>query len=288
MKKHKGFLALSHIILIIVSASALIPFWILVMASFTDESAAIKYGFRLWPKQFSLEAYQYLWKKWELFGRGYGITISVTVIGVIVSLIVTLMLSYMLSKRNMPGYRILNFIVIFTMLFNGGLVATFINYARNFHIRDTLFALIVPNLITNAFFITMVRNYFTNNIPEELLEAARIDGASEFRIFFKVAMPLSKPIIATLALMVGVNYWNDWQNGVYYLTTPKLYGIQNVLNAINESVTYLMSAASNGGMLPSQTARMAAAMLGILPILIVYPFFQDYFVKGITMGAVKG
>ena len=225
--------------------------------------------------------------KWELFGRGYLITIIVTVIGVVVCVVITLMFSYMLSRPGLPFKRLLSFFVIFTMLFNGGLVATYIMYSQTFHIKNTLFALILPNLLTNAFFITMVKNFFTSSIPMELIEAARIDGASEFRIFFTVAMPLSKPIIATLGLLVGVNYWNDWQNGMYYLDDSRLYGIQNILNAINENTKYLMQAGGSGSVMPTETVRMAAAILGILPILIIYPFFQDYFVKGITMGAVK-
>ncbi len=288
MKGHKKFLALSHIVLIIVSVLAILPFWLLLMASFTDESTAVKYGYSLIPKQWSLAAYQYLLGKWQLFGKGYLITIIVTVIGVVACVLITLMFSYMLSRPGLPFKRLFNFYVIFTMLFNGGLVSTYILYSQTFHIKNTLFALILPNLLTNAFFITMVKNYFSSNIPGELLEAARIDGASEIRIFFTVAMPLSKPIIATLGLLVGVNYWNDWQNGMYYLDDSSLYGIQNILNAINENTKYLMQAGGSGTVMPTETARMAAAIIGILPILIIYPFFQDYFVRGITMGAVKG
>lgn len=288
MKGHKKFLALSHIVLIIVSVLAILPFWLLLMASFTDESTAVKYGYSLIPKQWSLAAYQYLLGKWQLFGKGYLITIFVTVIGVVACVLITLMFSYMLSRPGLPFKQLFNFYVIFTMLFNGGLVSTYILYSQTFHIKNTLFALILPNLLTNAFFITMVKNYFSSNIPGELLEAARIDGASEIRIFFTVAMPLSKPIIATLGLLVGVNYWNDWQNGMYYLDDSSLYGIQNILNAINENTKYLMQAGGSGTVMPTETARMAAAIIGILPILIIYPFFQDYFVRGITMGAVKG
>ncbi|MBE5889691.1 MAG: carbohydrate ABC transporter permease [Lachnospiraceae bacterium] len=288
MKGHKKFLALSHIVLIIVSVLAILPFWLLIMASFTDESTAVNSGYRLIPKKWSLDAYRYLIEKWVLFGRGYLITFFVTVVGVIVCVLITLMFAYMLSKRDLPLRRFFNFYVIFTMLFNGGLVATYIMYSNTFHIKNTLFALILPNLLTNAFYITMVRNYFQNNIPEELLEAARIDGANEYRVFFTLVMPLSKPIIATLGLLVGVTYWNDWQNGMYYLDNAKLYGIQNILNAINENTKYLMQGGGTGTVMPSETVRMAAAMLGIIPILVIYPFFQDYFVKGITMGAVKG
>lgn len=288
MQGHKKFLALSHIVLIIVSICAILPFWLLVMASLSDEKTAVKYGYSLWPREWSLDAYRFLLEKWQLFGRGYLITITVTVIGVVLCVLITLMFSYMLSRPGLPLGRFFNFYVIFTMLFNGGLVATYIMYSQTFHIKNTLFALILPSLLTNAFFITMVRSFFATNIPLELLEAARIDGCSEFGIFFKIAFPLSKPIIATLGLLVGVNYWNDWQNGMYYLDDQNLYGIQSILNAINESSKYLMQAAGNAASMPTETTRMAAAMVGIIPILIVYPFFQDYFVKGITMGAVKG
>jgi len=289
MNGHKKFLALSHVVLVIVSICALLPFWLLVMASFTDESTAVKQGYRLIPKKWSIEAYRYLMSKWQMFGRGYLITIAVTVVGVLICVIITMMFSYMLSKKDLPGRPLFNLYVIITMLFNGGLVSTYIMYAGTFHIKNTFFALLVPSLLTNAFYIIMVRNFFQSNIPEELLEAARIDGANEYKIFFELVFPLSKPIIATLGLLVGVNYWNDWTNGMYYLDSSKLYGIQNILNAINENAKYLSSGAGGGAAaMPTETVRMAAAIIGILPILIVYPFFQDYFVKGITMGAVKG
>ncbi len=288
MQGHKKFLVLSHIVLVIVTICAILPFWLLVMASFTNESYAVKNGYSLIPKEWSLEAYKFLASKWQLFGRGYLITMIVTVIGVVVCVLITLMLSYMLSRENLPFEKFFTFFIIFPMLFNGGLVATYIMYSQTFHIKDTLFALLLPNLLTNSFYIIMVKNYFKSNIPSELLEAARVDGCSEYGIFFKIAFPLSKPIIATLALLVGVAYWNDWQNGMYYLDDQSLYGIQNILNAINESQKYLMQAAGNAAQMPTETARMAAAVIGIIPILIIYPFFQDYFVKGITMGAVKG
>lgn len=288
MRGHKKFLAFSHVILVMVSILAVVPFWLLLMASLSNESYAVNNGYSLWPREWSLDAYKFLLSKWQLFGRGYLITIIVTVIGVVVCVLITLMLSYMLSRPNLPLGKVFTFFTIFPMLFNGGLVATYIMYAQTFHIKNTLFALILPNLLTNAFYLIMVKNFFRSNIPLELIEAARIDGTSEFGIFFKIAMPLSKPIIATLALLAGVAYWNDWQNGMYYLDDSKLYGIQNILNAISESTKYLMSGAGNAAAMPTETARMAAAVIAIIPILIAYPFFQDYFVKGITMGAVKG
>ncbi len=284
---HKKFLALSHIVLIIVTILAVVPFWLLIVASFTNEKYAINNGYSFWPEEFSLDAYKYLLSQWQIFGRGYGITIIVSVIGVILCLTITMSIGYMLSKDGLPGLKIFNYMVVFTMLFNGGLVATYINYTQYFHIKDTLFALLVPNLITNAFYIFMTKNFFRQNIPEEIIEAARIDGCSEFKIYFEIVIKLSKPMIATLALLSGVMYWNDWQNGMYYLDDSKLYGIQNILNAINMNAQYLQML-GRGSDMPTETVRMAAAAIGIIPIMLVYPFFQDYFVKGMTMGAVKG
>ncbi len=288
MRKNKPFSILSNAVLILVSITAVVPFWLLFMASITDEKSAIKDGYRLIPKQFSLEAYEYLIKKIDMFGKGYAITIAVTVIGVIACIFITLAFSYMLSRPDLPLHRFFNFYVVFTMLFNGGLVSTYIMYTQVFHIKNSLFAYIIPNLLTNAFYIMLVKNYVQESIPGELFESARLDGANEFSIFFRLVLPLSKPIIATLGLMVAVTYWNDWQNGAYYIDDQSMYGIQNILNAISTNTRYLMSGGGNVSQIPSETARMAAAAIAVLPILIVYPFFQNYFVKGITLGAVKG
>ena len=220
-------------------------------------------------------------------------TIIVTAVGTGVGVMITALLGYMLSNPALPGRKWLNLYVVFTMLFNGGLVPTYIMYVKTFAIKNTIFGLIVPNLLCSAFLVMLVRNYFENSIPRDLYEAARIDGASEFQTFFRVALPLSTPILATIGLMMGLAYWNDWQNGLYYLSdqSANLKTIQNILNDINTNIAYLASNSTAGVSvtdLPTQTARMAIAVVGILPILVIYPFFQKYFAKGITMGAVKG
>ena len=222
--------------------------------------------------------------------NAYKMTILSTLIGTVGGVLMTCLFSYMLSQKELPGRKILTFLVLLTMLFNGGLVPTYLVYSSTFHIKDTIWALVVPNLLMNGFNIILVKNYFENSIPGELYESARIDGAKELRIFFKIALPLSKPIMATIGLLMGITYWNDWQNGLYYLNDKSLYTIQNVLNQINQNIAYLAqtSVSVNVADLPTATARMAIAVIGILPVLIVYPFFQKYFVKGITMGAVKG
>ena len=287
-KSSKRFLVLSHVMLIILSVFLAAPFVLLIISSFTEESTAVKYGYTFFPKMLSLDAYRYIFSNIGMFGKAFLITICVTVTGVIVSLLLSSMMAYVLSRKGIPGGRILNFFVVFTMLFNGGLVATYLNYVQVFHIKNTYLALLIPNLLCNAFSIMMIKNYFQSSIPEELLEAARIDGASEMKIFLKIVIPLSKPILATVALIVGLAYWNDWQNGLYYLDNTAMHGIQNVLNDMNSNAKYLMQFGTGGATVPTTTVRMAIAVVGILPVLCVYPFFQDYFAKGITAGAVKG
>ena len=293
-KDEKRWELSANIILIICSLLALLPFLLLIIISFTDDKTAMMNGYSYFPEKWSLGAYQYLFQDVTKYLRAYGMTILVTAIGTAVSIVITSLLGYMLSKRDLPGVKVLNFLVVFTMLFNGGLVPTYLIYTTVFHVKNTIFGLIVPNLLMSAFMVMLVRNYFENSIPGEIYESARIDGAGEFFIFFKIVLPLSKPILATVGLMTGIAYWNDWQNGLYYLTKEKaagLYTIQNILNEINTNIAFLAS--TNVGSyssvdLPSTTARMAIAVIGILPILVLYPFFQKYFAKGLVMGAVKG
>ena len=267
---------------------------LLIIASLTDNGWALANGFSYFPGKWSISAYQYLTGKIATIGRAYIMTIIVTIIGTVTSILITCLLAYGLNNQELPGVRFLNLMVIFTMLFNGGLVSTYYTYTNIFHIKDTIWALIVPNLMMNAFNIILVKNYFRSSIPASLVEAARIDGASEFRIFFRIVFPLSKPIVATIGLMSGLMYWNDWQNGLYYLTQRnggKFYTVQVVLNTINENINFLASNSGTGAAvstMPTATARMAIAVIGILPVLIVYPFFQKYFIKGITLGGVKG
>ena len=281
----------SNVILFVMSMFAILPFILLIIASFTDDVTAITNGYTYFPEKWSFDAYRYIANESATIIRAYGITIFVTVVGTGTNLLITSGIAYMLSKPDLPGRKFFNFYVVFTMLFNGGLVASYMIYASTFGIKNTLFALIVPNLLMNAFNIILVRNYFQFSIPEELFEAARIDGASELKIMRNIVIPLSKPIFATVGMLTAIFYWNDWQNGLYYLNDTKLYSIQNILNAINTTVQFLATNSVQGismADIPSTTVRMAIAVIGILPIIIVYPFFQKYFVKGITMGAVKG
>ena len=293
VNSNKGWNIAANIVMVLLSFLALAPFILLIVASLTDESVAMTFGYSYFPQKWSISAYQYIANQSARLGRAYLMTIVVTAVGTSVGVMITALLGYMLSNKDLPGRALLNLYVVFTMLFNGGLVPTYIMYVKTFAIKNTIFGLIVPNLLCSAFLVMLVRNYFENSIPRDLYEAARIDGASEFQTFFRVALPLSTPILATIGLMMGLAYWNDWQNGLYYLSdqSANLKTIQNILNDINTNIAYLASNSTAGVSvtdLPTQTARMAIAVVGILPILVIYPFFQKYFAKGITMGAVKG
>lgn len=290
MNYHRGISRLSHVVMVVLSLAAILPFVLLVIASFTDNAVAVSEGFSFWPTKWSTNAYEYIVNERATLLRAYGITILVTLIGTSVGLMISTMLAYTLSNDELPGRKVLTFFVVLTMLFNGGLVPTYLIYTNVFHIKDTLLALIVPSLLMNGFNVVLIRNYFATGVPKSLYEAARIDGAGEIYIFARIALPLSKPILATVGLLMGIAYWNDWQNGLYYLNDTKLYSIQNILNRINENISFIASNSTSGvkiADLPTNTIRMAIAVVGILPIVCIYPFFQEYFVKGIAVGAVK-
>ena len=202
-KDQKRWSLAANIIMMICSVAAILPFLLLIIASFTDDKTAILNGYSYFPEKWSFGAYEYLLQDIGKYARAYGMTILVTAIGTTVSIIITSMLAYMLSKRKLPGVKILNFLVIFTMLFNGGLVPTYMIYTRVFHVKNTIWGLLLPNLLMSAFMIMLVRNYYEHSIPEELYESARIDGAGEFYIFFKIVQPLSKPILATVVMSLA-------------------------------------------------------------------------------------
>lgn len=282
----------AHIVMIILSLMAILPFVLLIMSSFTDDTALIRDGYSFFPKVFSLDAYRYLWEKKAIIIRGYGITILVTIVGMSLHLVMATMLGYVLSRKDFPLRKILSFYVFFTMLFNGGLVPTYLMY-NSLGVKNTLFGLLVPLLLLNAFHVILMRSYFSTNIPEAIIEAATVDGASKFKVFTSVVVPMSYPIMATVGLFAGINYWNDWYNGMIYLTDSKLFSLQNILNRILTEVQFLSNNTLGTGAqvtqeLPTVSIRMAIATIAIIPIMVAYPFFQKYFVKGIALGAVKG
>lgn len=291
-KKKIGQGALNFIFILLCIA-AVAPFLLLLSSSLTDEETLLREGYNFLPAKFSLQSYEYLMGSAAKIAKGYGITVLVTLVGTVAGMFMTILFAYPLSRRELPKRTFFSFFVFFTMLFNGGLVPTYMMWTQTFHIRNTIWALIVPGLLMNGFNIIMMRSYFNASIPNELIEAARIDGAGEYRVLYQVVMPLSKPMIATIGLMIGLRYWNDWTNSLYYVTDESLYSIQAILNTIISNIQFLSSGQAAGSAysaadLPSVGIRMAIAVIGIIPILCIYPFFQKYFVKGIVVGGVKG
>ena len=282
-----------NLVMILISVIMVLPFLLLISASFTDNEVVIQYGYSLIPRKVSLTAYQYIWTERVQIFRAYFMTIAVTVLGTSAGVMVSLMYGYAISKKDFPGRNFLAFYLFFTMLFNGGLIPTYIWYTRYLHIKNTIWALVIPGFLMGAYNVIMIRTYYQNSVPGELAEAAKIDGAGEFTTFFKVYIPLSKPIIATMAMFIGLAYWNDWTNGLYYITDNRLFSIQQLLNNIMKTVQYLSTNPYSSSLsltvkMPEETVRMAIAVVGMIPVFLMFPMLQKYFVKGITVGSVKG
>ena len=293
--KEKAAQLLVHFILIILCLSVIIPFLLIFMSSITEETTLIRNGYRFWPENFSLEAYEYIFRSSNSLVRSYLVSLFITVVGTVLGLIIATLFAYPLSRPEFKARNIFSFLVFFTMLFNGGLVSSYLLWTRYLNVKNTIWALIFPGLLMNAFNVILMKNYFKSNIPNELLEAARIDGAGEFKIFTRIVVPLSSPILATVGLFVAIAYWNDWQNGLYYITKrTDLFSLQNYLNRMLTDIQFLNSSANKaaaftqGVVMPATSVKMALAVVGVVPIMILYPIFQKYFVKGITIGAVKG
>ena len=296
MGQERRFQIFGNIVMTIITLLAIIPLVLLLISSFTDNDALIRNGYNFFPEKWSTYAYEYIFTSGNSVVHAYMISFVLTAVGTLCGLTITTLLAYALSKKFLPGRGILTFLVFFTMLFSGGLVPTYINYTTVFGLKNTFFALMIPGLLMNAFNVMMMKSYFVTGVPEEIMEAAYIDGATEFQAFFKIALPLAKPIIATIGLFIGIGYWNDWMNGYIYLTKrTDLYSIQNLLNRMIQNIQFLSQSSgtisnANVGLasIPSVSVRMAMAVVGVLPIIIIYPFIQNNFVKGITLGGVKG
>ncbi|MEQ2542853.1 carbohydrate ABC transporter permease [Lachnospiraceae bacterium CLA-AA-H183] len=295
LNSEKIFRSFAFVVLLILAIVCILPIILIIVASFTDETTLLANGYRFFPQKYGLEAYVYLLKQSVMMLRAYKISILVTVIGTLASLVLSTTFAYPLSRKDFKYRNIFSFLVFFTMLFSGGIVPSYMMWTKFFHIKDTIWALIIPSYLMNAFNILLIRNYYSNNIPDALVEAARIDGASEFLTFRRVIVPLSVPVIATVGLFTGLAYWNDWINGLYYINDPGLYSIQNLLIRLMNNIQYLNSGAAAGivsggttGALPSTSVRMAIAVVGVIPVVAAYPFLQKYLIRGTVIGAVKG
>jgi putative aldouronate transport system permease protein len=282
------------LILSVFAIFAILPFLLLLSSSLTGESALLKYGYSFWPRKFSLYAYEYLFRSnVARVVRSYGVTFLITIVGTSFSLLFGPLLAWPLARKDYKKGKIITFLIFFTMLFNGGIVPSYIMWTQIFHVSNTIFAWLFPNLLFNGFYIILYKNNFSSNIHPALVEAAKIDGAGEWYIYFKIVMPLSLPIIAAIGQMVGLGYWNDWQNGLYYINDTKLYSLQQFLKSIIDNINALSTMANTAdtasvvSKMPGSSIRMAMAVIGIIPVMILYPFFQKAFIAGISLGGVK-
>ena len=270
-----------------------VPFILLVVSSLTDEKTLVLYGYSFFPKKWSLEAYKYIFRSSGMILSSYGYSLLVTVIGTAVSLCITATMAYPLSRKDFRWAKALTVFVFITMLFNGGLVSQYMIYSTVLHVKNTIFAYLVPNLLFSGFYVMIMKNYFASNVPPELVEAARIDGSGEIYAYFKIVLPLAKPILVSMGVLTALGYWNDWTNGLYYVTKPEMYTFQALLNRMINQINFISSGQSmatsiQASQIPGVSVRMGIAVLGVVPLVIMYPFFQKYFIGGLTVGAVKG
>jgi len=290
----RAFRAFAVAALTAIAAAAFLPFILIAIASLTGEASLVRNGFSFWPREWSAYAYTYMTGQANIIMRAYLVSIGVTAVGTTVNIIITSMLAYPMANEKFRWRKQFAFIVFFTMLFSGGIVPQYMLYTRFFGINNTYTALIVPNYLMSAFNVLLVRNFYKNNIPSALIEAARIDGAGELAIYYNCVLPLSVPVLVTVGLFSGLVYWNDWVNAFYYIDRPQFYGIQNLLIRMMNNIQFLTSSQNTGltsgivMQLPSNGIRMAMAVIGILPIIMVYPFLQKHLVRGVIVGAVKG
>ena len=294
MKGEAGFHYVALVIMILMMIFCVVPLILMLTVSLSSEASLVK-GYRFVPDQWSLDAYFFMWAKRATILRAYGLTIVITIVGTIISLIMTSMFAYPLSRKDFKPRNVIAFILFFTMLFNGGMVASYMVWTRLFHIKDSLWAYLLPGSLMGGMNVLLVRNYFNANIPYSIIEAARLDGAHDWTIYSKIMVPLSKPIMITIGLFSALGYWNNWTAGIYYINNPKLYTIQVYLKKLMDSIQFLKTTdLSNEAVLlaqrslPTESARMAVAIIALIPVLIVYPFIQKELIKGMVVGGVKG
>jgi len=295
MKKNTISQIVIGILLGIYTLMCFLPLLLIIIISFSSDESLRLYGYTFFPREWSLKAYEYVASYGIQLVKSYGITILVTVLGTMVSLFVTSMLAYALSRKYFELRKALTVFILIPMLFSGGQISSYIVNTNLYHLKDTLTVLVMVGSVS-IMNIIIFRTYITGSIPDSLCESAKIDGAKEFRTFIQIVFPLMKPSLAAVGFMVAVRYWNDWQDALLYIQSPNKTPLQLLLIRIEKNMEFVLQNSGISGAnlaeltknMPQDSGRMAIMLTVIGPIMIAYPFFQKYFVKGITMGAVKG
>lgn len=285
---------LFNVIMLLFALACFLPLVIVFLISITDEASILRHGYQLIPEAYSLKAYEFLWNERSLIINAFGMSVLVTVVGTVIGVLLTTMLGYVMSR---PGYKLKGFLtwmVFIPMIFNGGMVASYVINIQLLQFKNGIHALILP-LLVSSFNVVIAKTFFRTTIPDSIVESAKIDGANQLLIFGKIVIPISKPVLATLGLFLSFGFWNDWFLSMLYINNQKLYTLQYLLQQIVMNVEFLAKNPGIGASLqqyqasmPRESVRMAIAVVIVLPIALAYPFFQKYFVSGLTIGAVKG
>lgn len=284
-----------NLIFIILALLCVMPVVVVLSISFSSEESIRETGYHLLPAALSAEAYVYIIKQGTMILRALGVSAIVTVVGTVLGVLLTASMGYVLSRPNYKLRGFLTWVVFIPMVFNGGLVSSYFINTNLLGLKDSIWALILP-LAVSSFNVIICKTFFKSTIPDGLIESAEIDGASQLRIFFSIIMPISLPVIATIGLFLCFAYWNDWFQSMLYIDNQNLYSLQALLNSLMSNVDALAKNAASMGVsyamlvatMPKESARMAVAILIVLPVAFAYPFFQKYFISGLTVGAVKG
>lgn len=280
-----------HIVFIFMCISYLIPFIMILSVSFTEEASLLKNGYSIWPSKFSLAAYKLVFSNPQQILTSYRTTIIFTAAATFLAVFVMGIMAYPLARSSFKYGGFLTKYVLFTMLFSGGMVSQYLLFVKYLHLNNTIWVYILPGLVSAYNLIIIRTNY--RSLPAEMIEAAQLDGAGEWFICFKIIMPLCKPVLASIGFLFLVGKWNDWNTALLFITEPKLFSLQYLLQRILREAEYLKQL-SNQGLLtgnevfPSESFRYAMAMVAAGPVLVIFPFFQKYFAKGMTLGGVKG
>lgn len=284
------FKLIGYPLLCLFALVCVVPFVLIIASSFTSESYIIKNGYVLWPKEFSTAAYELIFQNPVKILRAYLVTFFVTAVGTALSVFINAMTGYVLQRKDFRWRNIFSFYFFFTTLFSGGLVPWYILCVKTLHLKNTIWALILPTLVS-VWNIILVKG-FMGSVPGEITESAKIDGAGDFKIFVKLILPLSKPVIATIGLFTALAYWNDWYMCMLFIDKKELYDLQYLLYQLMGSIKALREIASQTTVsvssMPIESTKMALTIITTGPILLLYPFVQKYFVKGLTLGSVKG
>jgi len=287
--RERAFVVMMYTILVIFALVCFLPFWLVIINSFATETSIQTQGYQFFPRGFSLSAYEYLFSGKQLFSS-YKVTLFVTIVGTLLAVLITATYAYTLSHPRVKYRNILSFLTYFTMLFGAGLVGFYMLIANWLGLKDSIWALILPYLL-NPFYAFILVSFF-RTLPFEMNEAATVDGANDLVIFFRIIWPISTPIIATVSLFYALSYWNDWWLSLLFVDNYKLHPLQMMIRQLMSNLNAKAYVAGSGTnyniVVPTFGMQLAIVCVTIGPILFVYPFIQKYFVKGITIGAIKG